>query len=259
MRARVAARWPGLKYDVPPVAVRPARRCGQRPRQAPLVEGNARDHRDLMLPAVGEQRVFRRLVEKVVDHLHAVDESSLQRPQHVARFPAIDTDAERPHQLFALERLDRALPSTIRRPRVAPDVKLLQIDRVHAQVGEALLGVFANMIGGVGLVDVVFGASWPLQIFRRDLRRDEKGTFLPARVVPDCLAEQPFAFTSAVRPAPCRRNYTRARAHDRASSATRRRRTLSTRPCPRGHSRLLRLASPFGRMSDNASNLKSEI
>ncbi len=40
-----------------------------------------------------------------------------------------------------------ALPAIVARPRVFPDVELEQVDRVEAEVLEARLGVFADVVG----------------------------------------------------------------------------------------------------------------
>ena len=84
--------------------------------------------------AVGKQFVFRRLVEDVVDHLHAVDEAGLERAQDVRRLPAVHADADGAHEPLALQIVDGALPAVVVGPGVAPDVELLQIDRLHAEV-----------------------------------------------------------------------------------------------------------------------------
>ena len=86
------------EVQVPPVAFGPARARRQRARQAAFVERHARDDGDVVRLAVREQLVLRRLVEDVVDDLHAVDEARVERAEDVGRLPAVDADAERPHQ-----------------------------------------------------------------------------------------------------------------------------------------------------------------
>ena len=61
----------------------------------------------------GKQLVLGRLVEDVVDHLHAVDEPGVERAQHVGRLPAVDADAEGADQ--ASRASDRRPPAASRR------------------------------------------------------------------------------------------------------------------------------------------------
>ena len=119
--------------------------------------------------AIGKQLVFRRLVEDVVDHLDAVDQAGLQRGEDVGRFPAVDADADGPHQLLALQVVDRSLPAVIDGPRVTPHVELLQVDGLHAEKAEALLGECPDVIGWVGVFNPIFGFAGPFHVLGGNL------------------------------------------------------------------------------------------
>src|SRR5262249_54515578 len=81
--------------------------------------------------------------------------------------------------------------------RVAPHVELLKIDRLDAEVVQALLGVLADVIGWIGLLHRVFGAGGPLPVHWRNLRRDHE---LGVPVRAQGLAEEPLAVTGSVHP-----------------------------------------------------------
>ena len=122
----------GGEVDVPEVALRPDRVRGQRAGQAAFVERHARDDGDAVRAGSREQLVFRRLVEDVVDDLHGVDRArSRARLQDVRRLPAVDADADRarPGPSRLRSSTARCQPSSSAQ-RVAPHVKLLEIDRV---------------------------------------------------------------------------------------------------------------------------------
>src|SRR5204862_2394188 len=61
----------------------------QRARKAAFVEGDARDDRDILFVAGGEQFVFGILVEDIVDDLHGVEESGANGFDTVGGLPAI--------------------------------------------------------------------------------------------------------------------------------------------------------------------------
>src|SRR4051812_10849296 len=65
--------------------------------EAALVKWNARNHSDIVLPAIREQLVFGRLIEDVVDHLHAIDQPGGEAFQTVSGLMVIDRDADGAH------------------------------------------------------------------------------------------------------------------------------------------------------------------
>jgi hypothetical protein len=50
-------------------------------------------------------------------------------------------------------------------------VELEQVDRLDAEVLEALLRVLVDVVGRVDVLDAVLGLAGPLTVLRRDLRR----------------------------------------------------------------------------------------
>src|SRR5262249_22771892 len=161
------------KIDVSPIALRPCRRRRQRARQAPLVKRHARDDRDVVCVAVRKEGVFRRLIEDVVDDLHAVHDPGLEGVQHVRRLPSVHADAECSYQALFLELLGRPLPSFIVRPCVIPDVELLEIDRLGAEILETLLRELADMVWWKHVGDWGLRLPGPREILWWDLRRDD--------------------------------------------------------------------------------------
>ena len=86
------------------------------------------------------------LVEDVVDDLHAVDEPGARaRCSTLAGSQRLTLMPNARDELLSLQILDRALPALVVRPRVAPDVELLEVDVLDAEIPEALLGVSRRM------------------------------------------------------------------------------------------------------------------
>ena len=98
-------------------------------------------------------------------------------------------------RLLPLQLLRRPLPAFVVCPRVAPHMKLLEIDCARAEIREALLGHLDDVVGGEDVGDRRVGAPGPFQVFRRNLRG---GVQLPARVPLQRLAEQLLAASHAV-------------------------------------------------------------
>jgi hypothetical protein len=101
-------------------------------------------------------------------------ETRVEGAEHVGRFPAVDADAHRTHQSRRPEVLNRPLPSAVVGPRVAPDVELLQVDGIDAEVFEALFGELPDVIRRIGVFDAIGVARRPAQVLRRNLRRDNQ-------------------------------------------------------------------------------------
>ena len=220
--------------------------------QAAFVERDARDDGDAVLLAVRKQLVFRRLIEDVVDHLHAVDEPGVERAQHVGRFPAVDADPERADQALALQIVDGALPAFVRRPT--------RRSRRGTAGGPSCRGR-----GSRGSSPCTRGCA-SADRSRRSGTRPCPATACSSaeswwrlersdrRVVRASSAPDPAAVRSCRRhtPTPCRRNCSRARTRARARAATARHPIRSSRPCPTCRSRLPRPASRCVRTCDSA-------
>ncbi len=186
-----------MEVQVPEVSLGPAGVGCQGAREAALVEGYPGDDGDVPRLAGGKQLVFRVLVEGVVDHLNGIDEAGVERAEDVLRLEAVHANPDGAHEFLLLQRGNCPLPAVVVCPCVAPDVQLLEVEGVHADVLEALLRVLADVVGWIDVVQRVLRLGRPLPVLRRDLR----GHVQPlARVPAQGLAKQPFAVPVAVRP-----------------------------------------------------------
>ena len=154
-------------------------------------------------------------------------------------------------QALALQVVDRALPAVVARPGVFPDVELLEVDGRDAQVRQALLGVFADVVGGKAVVEREAPPRGPLQVLGRDLGRGVE----PLAGVPRRAGGRGSA-RSCPRHSPrrCRRSCSRARPSVRARRPIRRRRSRSSPPGPTSRSRSRRPASPCAQTRGTASS-----
>ena len=89
----------------------------------------------------------------------------------------------------------RPFPSVVVHPRVAPHMKLLEIDGGDAEIGEALLRHLDDVVVRKDVGDRRVGAARPFQVFRRHLRR---GVQLRSRVARQRFAQQLLAAAHAV-------------------------------------------------------------
>ena len=159
-----------------------------------LVERDAHDHADVVALAGGQQLVLGRLVEDVVDHLHGVHDAGLDQLDRVRRLVVVDRDAEEADLALVLERLDRLEPAPAPDPLVAPDVELLDVEDVHAEVATAC----ARCTCGRGRRGTPRrgrsrrGAGQP-QVLRRDLARDDDPLVALAHDLADELLRVPVA------------------------------------------------------------------
>jgi hypothetical protein len=69
------------------------------------------------------------------------------------------------YEFFTLQPLDLALPVAVVRPGVVPDVKLLKVDRVDAEIPQAPLGVLAHVVGRIRFADGERGCRRVFQFF----------------------------------------------------------------------------------------------
>ena len=141
-----------------------------------------------------EQLVLRALVEHVVDHLHGVDVAGAHERERRLGRVVVDRHAEAADLALLLERLDRLEPVALLEPVVVPDVELLHVDRVEAEVLEAALRARADVRGGERLVGVRVRSGGPGAVLRRDLRRNVDGLAALA----DGLPDQPLGVAVAV-------------------------------------------------------------
>src|SRR5690606_28084000 len=81
------------KIGRPPVILWKNGVFGERSCQCPFVERNAGNHANVKFSAQGEQSVFRRLIEDVVNHLNGIDKSCLECIQYVVGLPPVHADA----------------------------------------------------------------------------------------------------------------------------------------------------------------------
>src|SRR5262245_9216824 len=184
------------EVGIAPVAIWPSRIWTERAGEASLVEWDARNHRDAAAFAGGEQHVLCGLIEHVVDDLHRIDESRLQRAQHVFWFPTIDADPERADLSRLFQLPYGAAPAVCVRPRVVPDVELLQIERVDPKVAERRIGVPDDVLVRKHLVCGARGPTWPSAVLRRNLGCDHE---LDLAMSAQQIAEEPFAVSLAIR------------------------------------------------------------
>jgi hypothetical protein len=123
----------------------------------------------------GEQLVVRALVEDVVDDLDRVDVAGAHEREGGLRLVVVDRHAEEADLALLLERLDGLEPVALPEPVVVPDVELLDVDRLEAEVAQARLGPGADVVARERRVGVRAGRGGPAPVLRRDLRRHVDG------------------------------------------------------------------------------------
>ncbi len=186
----------GREVKIAPVLGGPRVVDGHGARQAAFIKRHPRNHGDAQLLAHREQFVFRGLVEDVVDHLHRIDEPTLQGLDDIGRFPAVHADADRLDEPFGFQIGHSALPAVVVGPRVGPHVELLEVDAVHAKIGQAPLGGPPDVVGGEDVFEPVGGARGPPAVLGWHLRRDDGPRASP---IAKHVADQLLAVAVAVR------------------------------------------------------------
>ena len=161
--------------------------------QRPLVESHPHDHADPVGAAGVEQAVTRRLVKDVVDHLNRVHHARLDGLHGVTRLVVVDRYSEMPDPAVSLELRHRVLPVALAQPGVVPDVELLYVQGVHAQVVQAGLGALDQVLAGKHVLHLAATPGGPDAVFGRNLARHD-GT----GVAPCHLAHQLFAVALGV-------------------------------------------------------------
>src|SRR5581483_8065981 len=106
----------------------------------------------------------------------------------------VDRDAEEANGSVSLQPLDGVEPVALSDPLVRPDVKLEDVDRVEAEVGETLLRAGHDPVRRERLVGGYAVLRRPFPVLRRHLRRDVDRL---ARLA-DGLPDEPLAVAVAV-------------------------------------------------------------
>src|SRR5581483_8244305 len=165
---------PAVAGEVPasPVALGKLRLGPDASGERALVERDAHDHPDTGPRRGGEELVLGALLEDVEDHLHGVDDAGLDQAQDVRRLVVVHGDAEETDLAVGLQPLGALEPAAPADPLVRPDVELLHVDRLDAEVAEAALRALDDPVGGKRLLRIRSRQSGPAGVLRRDLRRD---------------------------------------------------------------------------------------
>src|SRR4029077_15433219 len=110
-----------------------------------FIEGDTGDDGDVIFSASGKQFVFRILVEDVVDDLNGIEQACPDSFHAVCRLPAIDADSEGTNFATGQQFFQRRSQARVVEPSVFPGVKLNQVQRVDANVGQAFVDVFNDV------------------------------------------------------------------------------------------------------------------
>src|SRR5262249_38339399 len=115
------------------------------------VERHARDDADVQLLTDRVKLLFRRLLEDVVDYLDGVDMALAQCLDGVPRLVIVEREAKIANLALFAQLQQRVDPFAFIGPVVVPDVELLEVDRLDAEVPQALLRAFYYVIVGENL------------------------------------------------------------------------------------------------------------
>jgi hypothetical protein len=102
--------------------------------ETPLVQRNPRQDPDVALEAEWKEVFFRALVEDVVDDLDGVDEAGADQLEGGIRLVIVDGDAQGADLAGTAELFEGAAPLVLVEPFGVPDVELLEVDGVEAEV-----------------------------------------------------------------------------------------------------------------------------
>jgi hypothetical protein len=142
---------------------------------------------------------LRGAIVDVVDRLRALDQRILEQLERGLGAMVIDRDAPVQDLSLALEALHapaRLGPLVRLEPEVVPDVELLQLERLDAEVAQRLLDAVDHVTRGEGARDGRGRLRRPLVVHRRHLRGDDEP--VAPLVARDDLAQQPLAVTVSV-------------------------------------------------------------
>ncbi len=160
------------KVCVAPVSLRPSAIHGQRAGECAFIERDAGDHGDIFHAANGEERVFGILVEDVVDDLDGVGDAFEHGANAVVRLPAIDADADGFGFATGAQLFHGAREAFVVEPAVLPSVKLDEVEFFDAEISEAFVDVFFDVVGRKAIVESEIAAAGPLAVFGRNFGGD---------------------------------------------------------------------------------------
>ena len=166
-RSSVVAKVLGLEVQVAEVA-RPASatRAVSVPVRLPSSNGTRAMTAMLCCWQYGNSSSSGTLIEDVVDDLHGVDQTGRERPQHVVRLPAVDADADRATRSFVLQSVDAPAASAVSAAQSSLHTwNCCRSICRDADVLEALLGVFADVVGREHVVERVRRLRRPCRFF----------------------------------------------------------------------------------------------
>ena len=180
-----------LEVDVAEVALGPARLRRQVPVRLPSSKGTRAITPIPSTPAHVEQQVFRRpdrrCCRRPARCRSSVVSIALRTFSGSHRFTLMPNARILP---VALQFLHRRLPAVVVGPAVVPDVKLLDVERLDAEVLEAGVGVFDDVLVRE---DLAAPGWWPCPATRDLSAALGGGDQTLVGVAPQQLAEQPLA------------------------------------------------------------------
>jgi len=195
----------GNEISAAPIVFGPLAVESERAGERTFIERDAGDDGNMFFAACRKKFVLGILIENVVDDLNGVNESGAHGADAVGGLPAIEAEAEGADFAGSFKFFDGAKDSFVFEPAVFPGVKLDEVERVHPNVFEALVHVLEDIVGRIGVVEGVFGASGPAAVLGRDLCGDVKFFVRPANggvafVGAQDFSEQLLAVAFAVGP-----------------------------------------------------------
>src|SRR5690242_1570052 len=164
-----------------------------RSRETALIQRHAREHSNIHALRGGKQVLLRALIEDAVDYLHRVYQAGIDDLQRGIRIVIVDGNTDSAHLPGFLEVLESPPPLVPVDPLGTPDVELLQVDRLQAEVAQALISALENVVVGKYLFDADAAARWPLLVLRRHFGGYEDLLLRVAHYAADQLLTMPIA------------------------------------------------------------------
>ena len=131
-----------------------------------FVEGDAGEDSGVVFQAGIEKLALGRLVEDVVDDLHGVYESGFDDAEGSFRLVVVDGDTYEADFTGSLQVFEGAAPFIAFQPFRVPDVELLEVDAIQAEVAEAGFGGLDDVLVGEDFVDGCSQAGGPNAVHR---------------------------------------------------------------------------------------------
>ncbi len=122
-----------------------------------------------MFDAGGEEPALGGLLEDVVDDLDGIDEAARYGVEGGFGLVIVDRDAEVFYFAGFFEVFDGAAPVVLEEPNWVPDVELLEVDLLYAEVAEAGFGGFDGVVVGEDFFDSDAGSGGPDAVLGWDL------------------------------------------------------------------------------------------